>query len=223
MHTSCRKELKMSEPVVNPADFHIDAAAIEALFTQAYSTIKFADRPVEKTVLDQVMHLALLAPTWMNTQPLRVTRLSDAQRKLALPSMWDSNVEKIQQAPEVLFLAVDTDFHKFMPQVAGDRPYIVAAQEQYAADVALRSEIAHQSANMQAGYLIMALRAAGLGVRPVGGYTVAETPEEFLRAGEHPLMYLLVGYPAATDSHRPRGPRMPFEEFYRDQRDQAGE
>lgn len=147
--------------------FPLDDAALAALFTDAHSTIKFAQQPVDPAVLEQVVTLTQLGPTWMNSQPLRIVRISNESRDAAIATMWGGNQPKAAAAPEILLLAADTDFHDYLVEQAGAAA--AAAQQSYAADQALRTDIALQSANMQAGYFIMALRAAGLGVRPIGG------------------------------------------------------
>lgn len=195
-------------------DFLLDDAALETLFTEAYSTTAFDERSVPDAVLERAIELMKLGPTWMNSQPLRVIRVSEQRRDPVIASMWERNQIKAQSAPEILILAADTNFYEYLISQAGLR--VQSAQEQYAQDLALRTEIAVQSANMQAGYLLLALRSAGLGIRPIGGYNPQQVAAEFLAEGEVPLMLYLVGYPAAENSHNPRGPRLETSKVYRE-------
>ncbi|MDO4928204.1 MAG: nitroreductase family protein [Corynebacterium sp.] len=195
-------------------DFLLDDAALDALFTEAYSTTAFDDRPVPDAVLERAVELMKFGPTWMNSQPLRIIRISQQRRAAAIASMWERNQPKAQAAPEILLLAADTNFYEYLTTQAGLR--VQAAQEQYAKDLSLRTEIALQSANLQAGYLLLALRSAGLGIRPIGGYDPKQIAAEYLAEGEVPLMVYLVGYPAAENSHNPRGPRLETSKVYRE-------
>lgn len=78
-----------------------------------------------------------------------------------------------------------------------------------------RTAVALQSANLQAAYFILGLRAVGLGVGPMGGFDANAVTKEFLRDGEQAIMVIIAGVPAGTDSYHPRGPRMDDADVFR--------
>eukprot|EP00461_Guttulinopsis_vulgaris_P004125 UN04126 len=69
-----------------------------------------------------------------------------------------------------------------------------------------------RNANLQAGYLIIALRALGLGVGPMSGFVNAKCDELFLSGTTYKSNFLLnIGYPN-PEARFPRAPRFEFDE-----------
>ena len=57
----------------------ISDASLDQLFRHARTANGFIDKPVAPEVLRQVYELAAMAPTSMNTQPLRITFIRSDQ------------------------------------------------------------------------------------------------------------------------------------------------
>ncbi|WP_232848152.1 hypothetical protein [Occultella kanbiaonis] len=75
--------------------------------------------------------------------------------------------------------------------------------------------MAHKSGLIQVGYLIVALRAAGLHVGPMGGFDATGVDTEFFSAsGWRSLLVLNVGNAAAPEGVRQRAARLTFEDTY---------
>ncbi len=84
------------------------------------------------------------------------------------------------------------------------------------ADAATRARIARDQAWLQAGYLIVGLRAEGLDVGPMSGMDAAAIDADLLAGTSwRSLMVLNVGYPAAEPAAHPRAPRLEFDDAAR--------
>ncbi len=165
----------------------LDEQARATLFTEARTANTFSDEPVSDAELADIWEMARWAPTSANTQPLRVVyvRTPEGKQRLAR-HMWDSNRAKVLQAPAVAVLATDLDFHEQLPRVFPQRPEL---KDRFA-DPELRHPAARFNATLQAGYFILAVRAAGLAAGPMGGFDGPGIDGEFF-AGT-PLRTVLV-------------------------------
>ncbi|GMA36274.1 hypothetical protein GCM10025876_24780 [Demequina litorisediminis] len=148
-------------------NFAIDAAARAILFTDARSNLVFADRPVAMETVRDVWDLIKWGPTANNTVPLRVlAATSDTARAAVLDAAAAGNRDKIAAAPLVLVAARDERFHETFGITGGSE----TAAARFEADPETRTRFSHTNTMLQTGYLILGLRAAGLAVRPVGGF-----------------------------------------------------
>ena len=116
-----------------------------------------------------------------NTQPLRVLYVRTAEGKARLVEhMADGNKAKTASAPVVAVLAWDSRFHENIPQLLPFRPEM---RDYFEADDAARTAGGTYSAAMQAGYFILAVRAAGLVAGPMGGFDRDGVDAEFFGDG----------------------------------------
>ena len=96
----------------------LDEAGRALLFTEARTANTFAGTPVTDEELAAVWELAKWPPTAANIQPLRVLYVRTPEGKERLVShMNEGNRAKTASAPVVAVLAVDTDFHEYVPEV----------------------------------------------------------------------------------------------------------
>lgn len=189
----------------------IDAAAADLMFREARTAYRFTDQPVTAAELDRVHDLMTFLPTAMNTQPLRVLLLTtDEQKARLLPHLAEGNRPKSSSAPVVAVLAADTQFHEHLPRLL---PHLPTAREMFLDD-AKREQAARFNASLQAGYFILAVRAAGLDAGPMGGFDTTGVDRDLL--GDGPLKSFLVvniGH-AAPDGTFPRSPRLSRDEVF---------
>ena len=137
----------------------LDDAAADLVFRAAHTGYRFTDEPVTDEQLAFLAGLMEFPPTEMNTQPLRVLLVrTDEARVRLLPLLAEGNRAKSASAPVVAVLAADTDFHEQLPRLL---PHAPGARERFLDDVA-REQAARFNATLQAGYCILAARAAGL-------------------------------------------------------------
>lgn len=181
---------------------------VRSLFHDAHTVYSFRDEPVDPEVLRTVYETAKWAPTGGNGQPLRVVFVaSDAARARLVQHVDPGNVAKARSAPVTAILAMDLDWHLNLPDL---QPY---ARDPHLGwqDSRARENAARFNATLQAGYFILAARASGLGVGPMGGFDRSGVDDDLL-AGRSWSSLLLVnlGYPAA-DGTRPRMPRLSFD------------
>lgn len=189
--------------------FAINDAAQDTLFRSARTANNFLPDPVSDEQIEAIYDLLKWAPTSANTQPLRITivRTADAKARL-LPHIYEFNQAKVTSAPATAILAADHDFHENIPRLLPFRPEM----KDLFLDPAVRDPFAQFGATLQAGYFILAARAAGLTAGPLGGFDNAGVDAEFF-AGT-PLRSVLVvnlGQPA-ENAWFDRLPRLDFED-----------
>ncbi len=179
------------------APFALDDAARAALFTSARSAIAFDDRPVDPALVTRAWDLAKFGPSSMNTQPLRlVAARSEAARAAVIESAMPGNRPKLERAPLLLVAAHDDRFHDHHEHIA---PGMAGFHERFESNPGMRAGLAHSGAMLQLGYLIVALRAEGLALRPYGGFDKAALDASLMPAGWRSEVILGVGHPAAGD------------------------
>jgi nitroreductase len=158
----------------------LDDAAADLLFRDARTANSFSTEPVTDAQLQTIYELTKFGPTLMNAQPLRVVavRTADAKARL-LPLMAEGNRAKTESAPVTLVLGYDVDFHEQFPTTF---PHLPDAKDRFP-DENVRHGIGRDNAFLQIGYLILAVRAAGLAAGPMGGFDRDGVDAEFFADG----------------------------------------
>jgi 3-hydroxypropanoate dehydrogenase len=188
----------------------LDAAGRALLFTDARTANSFSDEPVSDDELRDIWELARWAPTSANVQPLRVVYVRTPEGKARLlPHLYDTNRPKSEAAPVVAVLAADLAFHELIHKTFPIRPEM---KERFN-DEAVRTEAALYNATLQAGYFILAVRAAGLAAGPMLGFDKGGVDAEFF-AGTSLASTLVVniGHPGENPWF-PRLPRLELDEI----------
>jgi 3-hydroxypropanoate dehydrogenase len=192
----------------------LGAEARALLFTQARSANTFTDTPVTEGQLRDIYELFHYAPTQSNTNPMRILFVQSPEaRARLLPHMSEGNREKTSTAPATAVLAVDLDFHEFIPQLFPTRAH---ARERYAGDPELRERHARFNASMQVGYFVLAVRAVGLAAGPMAGFDAAGVDGEFFAGSSwRSLVVVNFGEPAEGAWFPERLPRLEFDQAAR--------
>jgi 3-hydroxypropanoate dehydrogenase len=194
------------------AGIRLDPATLDLLFREARSSTEFTAEPVDEQQLRAIYELTKYAPTSYNMQPLRIVAVrTDEARERLLPHLTGRNRARSANAPLVLILAADIDYHETLPQVFPHAPYL---REVLAPAVAERVAQARYNAILQIGFLIVAIRAAGLAAGPVLGFNADAVNHLFFPDGR--LQAVLVmnvghGLPKRYD----RLPRLSYEDVVR--------
>jgi 3-hydroxypropanoate dehydrogenase len=189
----------------------LEPEARRLLFTEARTANTFANEPVSDGQLRAITELAKWPPTMANINPLRILflRTQDGKDRVGR-LMADNNREKTLSAPVVAVLSVDIDFHERLPQLLPFKPELRAV---FAADRENREQLATFNGALQAGYFILAVRAAGLAAGPMLGYDSAGVDREFFPDGTHKTILIVnIGKPG----DRPwldRLPRLAHEDY----------
>jgi 3-hydroxypropanoate dehydrogenase len=189
-----------------PVARRLDESALSQLFVDARTASSFTNEPVTDEELSGIWSLARWAPTASNFQPLRVTFVQSAEGRERLVShMSDGNKAKTLAAPAVAVLSFDSRFHEHIPTVVPFRAPMVAVFE---SDDEGRTSAARFNATMQAGYFVLAARAAGLAVGPMGGFDSGAFDADFHPDGRfRSFLVVNLGHPA-EDAYRDRLPRL---------------
>ncbi len=186
----------------------LDDAAQDLLFREARTANTFTPEPVTDEQLRAVYELVKFGPTLMNTQPLRVlaVRTPEGKERL-LPLMSEGNRAKTASAPLTLVLAYDVDFHEQLPVVF---PHLEGARDLFA-DETVRHAVGSNNAWLQAGFLLVGLRAAGLAAGPMGGFDKDAVDREFFPGGRtKSVLVVNVGHPG-ENAWFGRSPRLDYD------------
>ena len=200
----------MTQALEATAPLAIDDATADRLFRTARTVTTFAESEVTDEQLTAVYDLIKWGPTMMNTSPLRmlVVRTPEARQRL-VGHMPENNQERVAKAPVTLVLAYDTDFHERLDVLI---PHMPGAREMFAGDAEMRAAAARTSALLQAGYLLVGLRAAGLAVGPMNGDYAGIDAEFFAENGWKGFLVVNVSAADGADTTRPRAPRLSFDD-----------
>lgn len=189
----------------------ISPAALDALFRKARTYAYWRPEPVADQRLIQLYELVKMAPTSVNSSPLRVIFLRTAEAKARLlPALDAGNVGKVEAAPVTAILAFDRRFHDHLPTLF---PH-VDAKSWFVGNEPFREETALRNSSIQGGYFILAARALGLDVGPLSGFDNDKVDQIFFADKDHHYrsnFLCNLGY-GDTGKLRPRGPRLAFSE-----------
>ncbi|MFV0633596.1 malonic semialdehyde reductase [Demequina sp.] len=178
--------------------FTLDAAARAALFTEARSNTRFAPREVPVDVIHEVWDMIKWGPTGNNTVPMRlVVAASPEARAAVIANAMEGNRAKLEQAPLLVIAARDDRFHDTFDVTGGGS---ASTYDRLEADPERRERMAHTGTLLQAGYFIIGLRAAGLSVRPYGGFDKAGMDQALLAdTSWHSEVLFGIGWPTDGD------------------------
>jgi 3-hydroxypropanoate dehydrogenase len=198
-------------PTDNEHLLALSPEARELLFTDARTSNSFSDEPVSDEQLRAITDLSKWPPTMANTNPLRIlfVRTPEGKQRLA-PHMSEGNREKTVSAPAVAVLAVDVDFHEKIPELFPARAQM---RESFAGDEANRERLARFNGALQAGYFILAVRAAGLAAGPMLGFDADGIDAEFFADRNYKTILVVnIGKPGENPWF-PRLPRLQHEDY----------
>lgn len=176
-----------------------DAAA--ALFLEARTANSWSDEEISDDTLQAIYALTKMGPTAFNGQPLRITWVRSAEaRERLVEHMMDGNKAKTRTAPMVAVLSFAKEWHSLMPTTA---PHMAdTLMPVFEANEESRTASGNNNAHVQAGYFILAARAAGLAVGPMTGFNPAGVDTEFnADNGHQSFMVVNLGKPADASTH----------------------
>ena len=202
----------------------VDDRALNALFREARTFVKWLPRPVTDETLRNLYDLLKWGPTSANGSPARFAFLRSKEAKERLrPALAPLNVDKTMTAPVTVIVAYDTKFYDHLPTLFPHNPGMA---KMFATNPDLIEETAKRNSSLQGAYLIMAARALGLDCGPMSGFDQTKVDNEFFAAGKpcfgceqeffpegHVRTNFLcnLGYGDPSALH-PRLPRLPFDE-----------
>jgi len=186
--------------------FVLDTLAEDGLFRTARTARSWDGAPVSNEHLESVYELLRWGPTALNSSPLRLVRVATPESRERLAShLAEGNRARALAAPLTLVVAADTDFHTHLDTLV---PHWPGAAELFT-DEAARTATARDNAFLQAGYLVIALRASGLEVGPMGIADPLGLDDEILAGTSWRSLFVInAGWPALDNGAHPRAPRL---------------
>ncbi len=121
------------------------------------------------------------------------------------------NVAKIMSAPCVILVAYDLDFPDHMAQLRPDAP---GATGWWPTEEG-RSYDGLRNSALQGGYLMLAARALGLDIGPIGGFDREAVDRDFFPSGRIKSNFIICLGTGTTEKLHPRQPRLSFDEVAR--------
>lgn len=180
------------------------------IFSSIHTARTFTSTKVPLEIIKIAWEEAKFAPTAFNSQPLRLDVIKPGNTRAQLVEcMSAGNRERVSSAPLVIVLSWDEALGKQMEEFGAPAQIAKIAQ-------ANASQIGPQSGAMQAAYLLLALRAQGLGVGPMTGFdSLAADTLLHKNTSWRSFMVFCVGY-TADDPDYVRGPRPTWEAVHRE-------
>lgn len=185
----------------------LDDRSLALLFTEAHTAHHFTGEPLTESELHHLHDLVKMAPTSLNSQPMRVVyaQSADARARL-IGHLSEGNREKTASAPTVAILCFDGEFHEWFPTVL---PHFAAARNLFV-DETPRHTFALGQAWLQAGYFILAARSLGYVVGPMTGFNSAGVDGDLLLdTNLKSFCVVNIGHPG-DNAYKPRNPRVEF-------------
>jgi 3-hydroxypropanoate dehydrogenase len=183
--------------------------ALDLLFRSARTHNGWQAKPVDDTLLKQLVELVLLGPTSANSSPGRFVFVKSPEAKEKLrPALSAGNLEKTMAAPVTVIVAMDMAFHEHLPKLF---PH-VDARSWFAGNDKVIADTAFRNATLQGGYLIMAARALGLDTGAMSGFDAAKVDAAFFAGTTVKANFLVnLGYGDPSKLFA-RSPRFTFDE-----------
>ncbi|SDN75951.1 3-hydroxypropanoate dehydrogenase [Actinomyces ruminicola] len=182
--------------------------ALAVLFTNARTARSFRDEPAAIEQVRRAYDNARWAPTALNSQPMRLDLLASPEsRQRLVPLMAGINQEPVLGAPLALIVSADLALEQSMRELGAPEQML----QRLAGSLEMRQGLARDSALIQLGYLVLALRAEGLDVGVMTGADLPGIDAEF--HADRPwqaIAVVIVGH-ADADAYRPRAARHDFD------------
>ncbi|MFZ4832736.1 malonic semialdehyde reductase [Rouxiella sp. Mn2063] len=186
----------------------LNDSALASIFIDAHTHNAWQERAVSDELLKQAYDLAKLGPTSANCSPMRLVfvRSPEGKQKLA-PTLSAGNLDKTLAAPVTAIVAYDPEFYEALPELF---PH-ADARSWFTSSADLAYETAFRNVNLQAAYLIIALRSLGLDTGPMSGFDREKVDAAFFAdSGWKSNLLINIGYGDSSKVHD-RLPRLPFD------------
>lgn len=189
-----------------------DAAVLRQAFVEARTHNAWQAREVSDSLLHQLVEIAQLGPTSVNSQPARFVFVKSQEAKEKLkPHLSEGNRAKTMQAPVCAIIAYDTEFYRHLPRTFPHKDM----SGDYAGKPLLAQENAFRNGSLQGAYLMIAARLIGLDCGPMSGFNNAGVDEAFFAGTTIKSNFLCnLGY-GDPSVLKGRLPRLAFDEVAR--------
>ncbi len=183
------------------------------------------DKQIEDQLLNDIINLALEAPSAFNLQPWRIIVVKSEESKKKLFNL-SNQQDKVLEAPATLIIIGNKEGYadsnpvwtEMLQSVGGDEKMVNGAKEAAAFLYGSSDERKLKFAESNAGLLSMAIMIAakeyGVDSHPMSGIDFDGIHKEFgLKEEESAVMTIGLGYYDTTKELYPRRPRRLFDEI----------
>lgn len=198
----------------------MNTAIIDAIQNRVSTNLFDAGRPLSSEMIEELVRLAVRAPSAYNLQNWRFIAVRTPEAKARLQAAAYEQ-EKVADAAVTFIVCGQRPRHdvvepRLRPSVeAGFMPeqtigaWADAVARTYGDDPQMQRDEAIRSASFGAAFLIFAAQAHGLASGPMVGFDPLAVAGQFnLRDDEIPVLLVAVGYP--RDGNWPQKPRRPI-------------
>ncbi len=187
----------------------LDPDSISVILNGARSHYAWTDKPVAKSLLEELYSITASGPTSMNTCPARFVFVSSVEGKQRLAkSLKEKNIDKMMGAPVTAIIAYDLAFWEKLPFLFPheDRRGFFKGKDAHIESTAFRNS------TLQGAYFMIAARALGLDVGAMSGFSNEVVDEEFFAESGWKSNFLCnLGYADETALFQ-RLPRFAFDD-----------
>lgn len=198
----------------------------KALYHERRSVNYFdANKPLSKSILEEIINLAVLAPSAFNLQPWRIIAVESKEAKEKLKAL-SNNQPKVTEAPVMLILVGNKNgwnesnpVWEEMLQSVGNNTEMVEGAKQAAAFLYGSSEerslkFAESNAGLLAMSIMIAAKELGVDSHPMSGIDFEGIHKAFnLQSDETVVMTIALGYNDQSKTLYPKRPRRGFNDI----------
>lgn len=190
-------------------------------------SVNFFDtnKPLSNKTLEDIINLAVLAPSAFNLQPWRIIAVESQQEKEKL-KMLSNNQPKVTEAPVTLIIVGNKEgwdesnpvWEEMLQSVGNNQAMVDGAKQAaaylYGSTDERKLKFAESNAGLLAMSIMIAAKELGVDSHPMSGIDFDGIHEAFnLKPGETVVMLIALGYYDSSKQLYPRRPRRGFNDI----------
>lgn len=184
----------------------IPQESLDQMFYKAATEHGFTTKPIDRELFNKAVEAALLGPTAYNCSPLRLVLVETPEGKAKLAeSLMEGNKKQTSEAPLTLLVCVDTEYEDKLDYLC---PVPNASQLFKGPH---HDGVMNLNGSLQAGYLIVSLRAHGFNCGPMAGADMDKLTADFCEGTKWKVSFLINVGEGVPEARFPRAPRFAVE------------
>ncbi|NOY95320.1 MAG: nitroreductase family protein [Chlorobi bacterium] len=183
------------------------------------------NKELEQTLLEEIINLAVLAPSAFNLQPWRIIAVKTQESKKRLFNL-SNQQDKVLEAPVTLIIVGNNEGYsdsnpvwaEMLQSVGGNKQIVEGAKQAaaflYGSSKERKLKFAESNAGLLSMSIMIAAKEYGVDTHPMSGIDFDGIHKEFgLSEDETVVMTIVMGYSDKNKTLYPRRPRRKFEEI----------
>ncbi|VAW22549.1 hypothetical protein MNBD_BACTEROID01-150 [hydrothermal vent metagenome] len=183
------------------------------------------EKELKQTLLEEIINLAVLAPSAFNLQPWRIIAVKTQENKKRLFDL-SNQQDKVLEAPVTLIIVGNNDGYsdsnpvwaEMLQSVGGNKQIVEGAKQAaaflYGSSKERKLKFAESNAGLLSMSIMVAAKEYGVDTHPMSGIDFDGIHKEFgLSEDETVVMTIAMGYSDKSKTLYPRRPRRKFEEI----------